>query len=149
MQGVSAIAFVFILAVGFNLAAGDLSQSRWYVEKTSAVLIGGFGTLIIWQALKRLRPTKFRIRGLRPAEENTHSDARCCGHHSVGIDLHGSSWRTPVQRRDYDPALFQRAGYCHLGHRGGDDHVPGYDAVCFRPVAGGTLRAQPDSRSVW
>ncbi|CCK03999.1 putative membrane protein [Cronobacter sakazakii 701] len=26
MQGVSAIAFVFILAVGFNLASGDLSQ---------------------------------------------------------------------------------------------------------------------------
>ena len=29
MQGVSAILFVFILAVGFNLAAGDLSERRW------------------------------------------------------------------------------------------------------------------------
>lgn len=96
MQGVSAIAFVFILAVGFNLAAGDLSQSRWYVEKISAVLIGGFGALIIWQALKRLRPQKLRIRGLRPAEQHAHSDACGCGHHGVGIDLRGSSWRTRI-----------------------------------------------------
>ena len=91
MQGVSAILFVFILAVGFNLAAGDLSQSRWYVEKISAVLIGGFGAMIIWQALKRLRPQKLRIRGLRPVEQHAHSDACGCGHHGVGIDLRGSS----------------------------------------------------------
>ncbi|MEG9082970.1 nickel/cobalt transporter, partial [Escherichia coli] len=31
LQGVSAILFVFILAVGFNLASGDISTSRWYV----------------------------------------------------------------------------------------------------------------------
>ncbi len=33
LQGVTAILFVFILAVGLNLAAGDLSASRWYVEE--------------------------------------------------------------------------------------------------------------------
>jgi ABC-type nickel/cobalt efflux system permease component RcnA len=52
MQGVSAILFVFILAVGFNLASGDISTSRWYVEKISAVLIGAFGAFVIYQALK-------------------------------------------------------------------------------------------------
>lgn len=35
MQGVSAILFVFILAIGFNFASGDLSTSRWYVEKSA------------------------------------------------------------------------------------------------------------------
>ncbi|NEM18882.1 nickel transporter, partial [Escherichia coli] len=48
MQGVSAILFVFILAVGLNLAAGDISTSRWYVEKISALLIAAFGAFIIY-----------------------------------------------------------------------------------------------------
>lgn len=96
MQGVSAIAFVFILAVGFNLAAGDLSQSRWYVEKISALLIGGFGALIIWQAMKRLRPAKIRIQGLRTLTGHAHSASCGCGHHGAGLDLRGSSWRTRI-----------------------------------------------------
>lgn len=94
MQGVSAILFVFILAVGFNLAAGDLSQSRWYVEKTSALLIGGFGALIIWQALNRLRPRRLQISALHPAGEHTHSERCGCGNHGVGVDLSNSSWKT-------------------------------------------------------
>jgi ABC-type nickel/cobalt efflux system permease component RcnA len=61
MQGVSAILFVFILAVGFNLASGDISTSRWYVEKISAVLIGAFGAFVIYQALKSLRPRRMTI----------------------------------------------------------------------------------------
>jgi ABC-type nickel/cobalt efflux system permease component RcnA len=44
MQGVSAILFVFILAVGFNLASGDLSESRWYVEKISALWLVGLAS---------------------------------------------------------------------------------------------------------
>ncbi|MDV5354840.1 nickel/cobalt transporter [Enterobacter asburiae] len=89
MQGVSAILFVFILAVGFNLASGDLSESRWYVEKVSAVLIGGFGAYIIWRAVKSLRPRALRIRSL------THvHDAQCgCGHHGVGVSTQGD-WKT-------------------------------------------------------
>lgn len=47
LQGVSAILFVFILAVGLNLAAGDLSASRWYVEKISALTIAAFGVYVI------------------------------------------------------------------------------------------------------
>lgn len=89
MQGVSAILFVFILAVGFNLASGDLSESRWYVEKISAVLIGGFGAYIIWRAVKSLQPRALRIRSL------THvHDAQCgCAHHGVGVSTQGD-WKT-------------------------------------------------------
>nr|WP_315082643.1 nickel/cobalt transporter [uncultured Kosakonia sp.] len=89
MQGVSAILFVFILAVGFNLASGDLSESRWYVEKVSAVLIGGFGAYIIWRAVKSLRLRALRIRSL------THvHDAQCgCAHHGVGVSTQGD-WKT-------------------------------------------------------
>ena len=89
MQGVSAILFVFILAVGFNLASGDLSESRWYVEKVSAVLIGGFGAYVIWRAMKSLRPRALRIRSLK----HVH-DAQCsCGHHGVGVSTQGD-WKT-------------------------------------------------------
>ena len=89
MQGVSAILFVFILAVGFNLASGDLSESRWYVEKVSAVLIGGFGAYVIWRAMKSLRPRALRIRSLK----HVH-DAQCsCAHHGVGVSTQGD-WKT-------------------------------------------------------
>jgi ABC-type nickel/cobalt efflux system permease component RcnA len=94
MQGVSAILFVFILAVGFNLASGDLSQSRWYVEKISAVMIGGFGCWLIWQAAKSLRPKKPQITGLRPlAAEHAHDMDCGCGQHGVGVSAQGD-WKT-------------------------------------------------------
>ncbi|MCY3343816.1 nickel transporter, partial [Acinetobacter baumannii] len=54
LQGVTAILFVFILAVGLNLAAGYLSASRWYVEKISALTIGVFGAYVIFRALQSL-----------------------------------------------------------------------------------------------
>jgi ABC-type nickel/cobalt efflux system permease component RcnA len=95
MQGVSAILFVFILAVGFNLAAGDLSQSRWYVEKISAVLIGGFGLWLVLRAVKESLPA------LRPATRFTafrphQHDASCgCGHHGVGqAQAQAGDWKT-------------------------------------------------------
>lgn len=91
MQGVSAILFVFILAIGFNLAAGDLSESRWYVEKISAVLIGCFGAFVIWQALKSLRPHNLIFRGFKPRH---HHSADCgCGHHGVGADIAHTDWK--------------------------------------------------------
>ncbi|UQY46006.1 nickel/cobalt transporter [Mixta hanseatica] len=52
VQGLSAILFVFVLAVGFNLVAGDLSLSRWIMEKVSALLIAAFGG---WMLLRGLR----------------------------------------------------------------------------------------------
>lgn len=87
MQGVSAILFVFILAVGFNLASGDLSQSRWYVEKISALMIGAFGVYVMYQAAKSLKPRTLRITGITPLS-HTHSADCGCGHHGVGAVAH-------------------------------------------------------------
>ena len=91
MQGVSAILFVFILAVGFNLASGDLSESRWYVEKISAVLIGGFGAWIAWRAVQSLKPRRLKIHAISPAHQ--HNDSCGCGHHGVGAVTQGD-WKT-------------------------------------------------------
>lgn len=92
MQGISAILFVFILAVGFNLASGDLSTSRWYVEKISAVMIGAFGLFIIYQALRSLRPRRLAISALKPLHQ--HGEDCGCGHHGVGTLLAESDWKT-------------------------------------------------------
>ncbi|ADO50293.1 nickel/cobalt transporter [[Enterobacter] lignolyticus] len=92
MQGVSAILFVFILAVGFNLASGDLSESRWYVEKISAVLIGGFGVWVIYQAARGLLASKIRIRRAVPLHQHTPECG--CGHHGVGVDVAHADWKT-------------------------------------------------------
>jgi len=92
MQGVSAILFVFILAVGFNLAAGDLSESRWYVEKISALMIGGFGAYVIYRVLKSLRPQRLRITTLTPLGQQ-HAPDCGCGHHGIGIATQGD-WKT-------------------------------------------------------
>lgn len=92
MQGVSAILFVFILAVGLNLASGDLSESRWYVEKISAVLIGGFGVWVIYQAARNLMPQKTGIRRAVPLHQ--HAPKCGCGHHGVGADIAHADWKT-------------------------------------------------------
>lgn len=92
MQGISAILFVFILAVGFNLASGDLSTSRWYVEKISAVMIGAFGLFIIYQALRSLRPRRLAISALKPLHQ--HGENCGCGHHGVGTLFAESDWKT-------------------------------------------------------
>lgn len=59
VQGLSAILFVFVLAVGFNLVYGDLSLSRWVIEKVSALLIAAFGG---WMLLRGLRAFAFASR---------------------------------------------------------------------------------------
>lgn len=92
MQGLSAILFVFILAIGFNLASGDISTSRWYVEKVSAVLIGAFGAYLIYQALQGLRPRRMSVSAIKPFHQ--HDDHCGCGHHGVGADLTKSDWKT-------------------------------------------------------
>lgn len=91
MQGVSAILFVFILAVGFNLAAGDLSESRWYVEKASALLIAGFGGWLILRGMRSLRPRRVTFT-FRPLADD-HGPGCGCGHHGVGAGSHGD-WKT-------------------------------------------------------
>ncbi|AJZ89626.1 nickel transporter [Klebsiella michiganensis] len=100
MQGVSAIIFVFVLAIALNLSSGDLSESRWYVEKISAVLIGGFGVFIVLKALRQQAP--LRMHSFTPLSGNAktvdhHSqDAHCgCGHnHGVGYDARNGNWLT-------------------------------------------------------
>ncbi len=92
MQGVSAILFVFILAVGFNLASGDLSQSRWYLEKVSALLIGAFGLFLILRAARSLLAPRLKVHSLTPAQ--SHPENCSCGHHGVGRENHGGDWRT-------------------------------------------------------
>lgn len=92
MQGVSAILFVFILAVGFNLASGDLSESRWCVEKISAFMVGGFGVWLIVKAIKTIKPQKMKITAMRPLSHR-HSDDCGCGNHGVGISTQGD-WKT-------------------------------------------------------
>lgn len=105
MQGVCAIAFVFILAVGFNLASGDLSQSRWYIEKVSALFVGGFGIYVLWHTLRgylRLRrPVSPVIHAIHPLDTQApssghqHSDHCGCGHqHGVDYDASGGNWKT-------------------------------------------------------
>ncbi|MEL4013759.1 nickel/cobalt transporter [Dryocola clanedunensis] len=97
MQGLTAIAFVFILSVLLNLSGGDLSQSRWYVEKLSALLIGAFGMFIIWRAVRGYRPAKMQIKSLVPAGQSGHQhDDQCgCGHnHGVGYCGRDGSWMT-------------------------------------------------------
>jgi ABC-type nickel/cobalt efflux system permease component RcnA len=87
LQGVSAIAFVFILAVGFNLAAGDLSESRWYVEKISALLIAGFGGYVIYQAARNLSVSRV------PRHAGHTADCGCGHHHGVGA-ASAADWKT-------------------------------------------------------
>ena len=66
--------FVFILAVGFNPVAGDLSLSRWYLEKASALLIAAFGFWLLLRGLRAFRSS---------AKHVHHHDACGCGHHHI------------------------------------------------------------------
>ncbi|NIF31675.1 nickel/cobalt transporter [Enterobacter sp. Cy-643] len=100
MQGVSAIVFVFVLAIALNLSSGDLSESRWYVEKISAVMIGCFGIFIVLKALRQPAPLRMKSFTLITSDATTlnhHShDDRCgCGHnHGVGYDGRNGNWLT-------------------------------------------------------
>ncbi|PLR44151.1 nickel/cobalt transporter [Chimaeribacter arupi] len=68
-QGVTAILFVLVLAVLFNFSMGDLSRSRYWVEKISALLIAAFGLVVM------LRAAGVNGRG------SAQHDAGCgCGH---------------------------------------------------------------------
>lgn len=96
MQGVVAIAFVWLLAVMFNFSMGDLSLSRWYVEKASAVFIAFFGLVTLaralgftpWRRKAKLKLSHFSavngqpkvaLAHTHPAE--THVGEACgCGH---------------------------------------------------------------------
>lgn len=96
LQGASAILFVFILAIGFNMASGDLSLSRWYIEKISAVFIGSFGVFVILQAIRRLLPAHPRFTAFRPQNNHVDDDQCQCGGHGVAnvAALAQADWKT-------------------------------------------------------
>ncbi|WP_437616073.1 nickel/cobalt transporter [Erwinia sp. V71] len=82
VQGLSAIAFVFILAIGFNLALGELSLSRWYLEKASALFIAALGVMMMVNAW-RSRKT-----------DAAHHHAGCgCGHDHGAVVAPQEGWK--------------------------------------------------------
>lgn len=93
MQGIVAILFVAILAISLNLSMGDLSLSRYWMEKASALLIAGFGIVLICRAagINRL--------SLPGVNSSRHQhDAACgCGHkHQPAADELTGGWRNAV-----------------------------------------------------
>jgi len=92
MQGVVAIVFIVVLAILFNLSTGDLSRSRYWIEKASALLIAVFGLALL-----------FRAAGINPLSllrRRAHSDhhAECgCGHkHQPTADELTGGWRNAL-----------------------------------------------------
>nr|WP_286873189.1 nickel transporter [Pantoea sp. UBA5035] len=90
MQGIVAILFVLILAISLNLSMGDLSASRYWMEKASALLIAGFGMVLIVRAIGGDRLRMFSAR----ASRHQHDAACGCGHKHQpnAADLTGG-WR--------------------------------------------------------
>ncbi|MCG8707803.1 nickel transporter [Brenneria sp. 4F2] len=95
-QGIAAIIFVYALVILFNFTIGELSQSRWYVEKISAVYIGIFGAVLLLRSYKaRPRATRLKINKIisapahrpgallmrKPALKVMDQDSGCCHHH--------------------------------------------------------------------
>lgn len=85
VQGLSAIAFVFILAVGFNLTTGDLSTSRWYLEKASSVFIAALGVMMMvqaWRSRSQHQHKHKHQQDHKHEHEHEHEQHHNgCGHH--------------------------------------------------------------------
>lgn len=90
MQGVVAVLFVLILAISLNLSMGDLSASRYWMEKASALLIAGFGIVLIGRAIGGDRLRMFGAR----ASRHQHDAACGCGHkHQPNAEDLTGGWR--------------------------------------------------------
>ena len=90
MQGVVAVLFVLILAISLNLSMGDLSASRYWMEKASALLIAGFGIVLIGRAIGGERLRMFGAR----ASRHQHDAACGCGHkHQPNAEDLTGGWR--------------------------------------------------------
>lgn len=93
MQGIVAILFVVLLAVSLNLSMSDLSRSRYWVEKASALLIAGFGLALICRAMGMNLQTLLLRRRTHPAGQS----ACGCGHkHQPAVDEEISGWRNAL-----------------------------------------------------
>lgn len=108
LQGVVAILFVLILAVMFNLSMGDLSLSRYWVEKGSAVFIACFGVMLLWRASglrlrkpRALQPTVIKA-SLAPSSapmvtrRHHHQDCECGHKHLPGANELNGGWRNAL-----------------------------------------------------
>jgi ABC-type nickel/cobalt efflux system permease component RcnA len=100
MQGVVAILFVLILAVALNLSMGDLSLSRYWLEKGSALFIAAFGLVVILRATGwrwRKLPTFKALRPLTATAQHNHEDDCDCGHRHLpeAAELTGG-WRNAL-----------------------------------------------------
>jgi len=103
VQGLSAIAFVFILAVGFNLTTGDLSISRWYLEKASALFIAALGVMMMVQAWRGRNKHLYQHQHLHQNQhqhQHQHQDEHeheqhhdGCGHHHGIITDSVDNWK--------------------------------------------------------
>lgn len=103
MQGLVAIVFVIILGVIFNLSVGELSLSRFYVEKGSALFIVLFGLVLILRAL-----------GISPL--NLFRRKRQAAIHHIGQPLAA----TPAPLLSANHPTHQHDENCGCGHR----HMP-------------------------
>lgn len=80
MQGVVAILFVLVLAIALNLSMGDLSLSRYWLEKGSALFIAAFGLVVILRAVGLPQRKRLAFKALRPLTTTTqHSPEDDCG----------------------------------------------------------------------
>ena len=98
MQGGVAILFVLILAVALNLSMGDLSLSRYWVEKGSAVFIACFGLMLLWRAAEVRLHKPRTIKAISPTPLISKHDPYCgCGHkHSPDASELNSGWRNAL-----------------------------------------------------
>ncbi|MFK3843098.1 nickel/cobalt transporter [Serratia sp. NPDC087055] len=100
MQGVVAILFVLVLAIALNLSMGDLSLSRYWLEKGSALFIAAFGLVVILRAVGLPQRKRLAFKALRPLTTTTqHSpeDDCGCGHrHLPDATALTGSWRNAL-----------------------------------------------------
>lgn len=87
MQGVVAVVFVVVLAIMFNFSTGDLSRSRYWIEKVNALLIAAFGVVLICRAL-----------GIKLRLFKRGRQAACgCGHHHYPAEhALSTGWRNAI-----------------------------------------------------
>ena len=136
LQGLMAILFVLILAITFNFSMGDLSLSRYWVEKGSAVFIACFGLILLWRAsglqLHRAvmaRPLAFRILksssvlpSAAASQEHRHNGQCDCGHR-----------HPPLQWCDYDPSFCQCSWHIYVGCYFRNEYGAGNRAIDYAP----------------
>jgi len=128
LQGLSAILFVFILAVGFNLAAGDLSLGRWYMEKASALLIAAFGSWMLLRGLRylRLQTQPGPTQTTHHAEANTSHRTKTDTSHRVKTDTSHREADTlnfaPLASASSLRAVPAQAGSVAQPHQHAQDH---------------------------